>query len=65
MIDRHHQTEAARRALREQLKYSTDPQWVREQLDEHQFSWPFIIVAWAIGFLAFYSVIMIVGGLYP
>jgi hypothetical protein len=65
MIDRHTQSEAARRALAEQLKYSTDPEWVRRQMGEHQFSKAFVIVAWAVGFLAFYSVIMIVGGLYP
>ena len=57
MIDRHTQTEAARRALREQLKWSTDPEWVRRQLDEPQFSKAFIIVTLAVGMLAFYGVI--------
>ena len=57
MIDRHTQTEAARRALREQLKYTTDPEWVRRQLDEPQFSKPFVIVALCVGMLAFYGVI--------
>jgi hypothetical protein len=56
MIDRHTQSEAARRALREQLKYSTDPEWVRQQMGEHQFSRTFIVVALLVGVLAFYGV---------
>jgi hypothetical protein len=64
-MDRYHQTEAARRAIREQLKWSTDPEYIRRQLDEHQFSKAFVIVAAIIGGLACTSIIVILGGLYP
>ena len=56
MIDEHSRLAESRRALREQIKWSTDPEWVREQLDEHQFSRTFIVVALLVGVLAFYGV---------
>jgi hypothetical protein len=56
MIDEHTRLAESRRALREQIKWSTDPEWVREQLDEHQFSRTFIVVALLVGVLAFYGV---------
>ena len=57
MIDEHTRLAESRRALREQIKWSTDPEWVREQLDEHQFSKAFIIVAACVGALACYGVL--------
>jgi hypothetical protein len=52
VIPQHQQSEAFRKAIRG----STDPQWVREQFHEEQFSPAFIIVAACVGALAFYGV---------
>jgi hypothetical protein len=56
MVDEHTRLAESRRALREQIKWSTDPEWVREQMGEHQFSKTFIVVAACVGALAFYGV---------
>lgn len=53
MIDRNHQSEACRR---DQIRTSTDPQWVREQYGEHQFSTRFLIVAYSVLALACYGI---------
>jgi hypothetical protein len=63
MIDRHTQHEAARRDLERQLKWSTDPEWVRQQMGEHQFSKTFIIVAGAVGALAMWAVFVAIASI--
>jgi hypothetical protein len=52
MIDHLKRSEQFRRAIRG----STDPQWVREQFHEEQFSRTFIFVTLCVGALAMYGV---------
>ena len=65
MVDHLQRSEMFRKQLKEQERISTDPAWVRAQMDEHQFSPLFVAIAAIVGGLACTSVIVILGGLYP
>jgi cell division protein FtsX len=63
MISEHERLAAFRRDLEQQEQVSTDPEWVRRQMDKHQYSRTFCIVLAFIGALAAYGILLAVASI--